>query len=321
MTQTTPPTSDDAQPAPQPGASTDAVSSEDAPSGYEVRVGTFAGPLDLLLHLVRANEVEISDIPIIEITKQYNEHLELMRELNLEIAGEFLVMAATLMHIKSQMLLPPEPGDEEEEAEDPRAELAQQLLEYQRFKQAAENLQAMESRRTLIWTRDDVPADFEGEELLAVEMFDLLKAFRKLLSRLGEEARVRLKRDTVSVAEKMEWLTGLLSERRSMDFVELMEDLPTRLDCIATFLAVLELMRMQHVVAFQRKLFGDIRIALTPEGKRGHDGAAVEAATEGDDDGGSGEETAEKSTAAAESADAEEDSTEEDDSEEGEEPR
>ncbi len=236
-----------------------------AAEGYQVRVAQFEGPLDLLLHLVRSNEVEITDIPIVTITDQYNEYLELMRELNLEIAGEYLVMAATLMHIKSRMLLPPDPEAEEEESIDPRSELAQQLLDYQRFRQAAESLQAMETRRSLIWTRDGIPEEFEGEELLAVDMFDLLKAFRKLVGRLGDEARRELKRDNVSVADKINWLTDLLQERRSLNLLELVEELPTRLDIIATFLAMLEMMRMQLLVAFQRKRLGEIRLALAPE--------------------------------------------------------
>jgi len=236
-----------------------------ASEAYHIQAGSFEGPLDLLLHLVRINEVDITDIPIVTITKQYNEYLELMREFNLEIAGEYIVMAATLMHIKSSILLPPDPDAIDDEAADPRAELAQQLLEYQRFRQAAENLQAMESRRGLIWTREDVPEEFADEELLAVDMFDLLQAFRKLIGRLGEEAQLRLKRDTVSVAEKIALLTDLLEEHRSLNLMELFAGMETRLDRIATFLAVLEMMRLTRVVVFQRKLFGEIRIALRPE--------------------------------------------------------
>jgi segregation and condensation protein A len=231
-------------------------------TAYAVRVGDFEGPLDLLLHLVRINEVEITDIPIVTVTEQYNAHLDLMRVMNLEIAGEYLVMAATLMHIKSRMLLPPDPVSEEEEADDPRAELTQQLLEYQKYKQAAENLQALDSRRSLIWTREGVPDEFADEELLAVDMFDLLKAFKGLLGRLGEEARHQLKRDTVSVAEKITWMTDLLERRKSADLLELLSDLPTKLDRIATFLAVLEMIRLRLLVAFQRKVCGEIRVAL-----------------------------------------------------------
>ena len=251
------PTSHEGEPAPQ----AEAGESVDKAASYRISVAEFEGPLDLLLHLVRINEVDILDIPIVEITVQYNDYLEAMTDLNLDLAGEYLVMAATLMHIKSRMLLPPDPTTEEEDAEDPRAELARELLEYQRFKQAAETLQAMDSRRSLVWTRMDVPEEFRDEELLAVDLMDLLKAFRGLLGRLGEEARLQLKRDTVSVADKINWLAELLERRRSVDLMSLLVDLPTRLDRIATFLAILEMVRLQLIVAFQRKALGEIRIA------------------------------------------------------------
>jgi segregation and condensation protein A len=164
------------------------------------------------------------------------------------------------MHIKSRMLLPPDPA-EEEEREDPRAELVRELLDYQRFKQASENLQAMDSRRSLVWTRARIADEFRDEELLAVDLFDLLRAFRGLLARLDAEARLELKRDTVSVAEKIHWLTDLLERRPSVDLPSLLADLPTRLDRIATFLAILEMMRLQLIVAFQRRALGEIRIA------------------------------------------------------------
>jgi segregation and condensation protein A len=234
--------------------------------GYRIHVGEFEGPLDLLLHLVRVNEVDITDIPIVTITDQYNDYLNMMRELDLEIAGDYLVMAATLMHIKSRMLLPPDPTlGEDEGEEDPRAGLAQQLLEYQRFKQAAESLQAMDTRRHLIWTREVAIGEFAGEELLAVDLFDLLQSFRQLLGRLGEEARLQLRRDNVSVAEKIQWLTELLERRPSLDLLRLLEEVPTRLDRLAVFLAVLEMMRLQLIVTFQRKSLGEIRIARVPE--------------------------------------------------------
>lgn len=232
--------------------------------GYRVKAGGFEGPLDLLLHLVRVNEVDITDIPILEITAQYNAYLDLMREMNLEIAGEYLVMAATLVHIKSRMLLPPDPGDEaESEQEDPRAELAQQLLEYQRYKQAAETLGAMDSRRTLIWTREgQIPEEFEGEEWLTADLFDLMSSFRKLLSRLGEEAKLHLRRERVSVAEKIAWLTEMLEERGSVRFQQALESLPGLADRIAAFLGLLEMVRLGMVVALQHREHGEIRLAL-----------------------------------------------------------
>ncbi len=248
----------------EPPASPAPVPTGESPSAPQhFRVGAFDGPLDLLLHLVRINEVEITDIPIAEITVQYNAHLDLLRELNLEVAGEYVVLAATLMHIKSRMLLPSDPQAlGEEDGADPRAELARQLLDYQRFKQAAENLQAMEARRSLVWTRDGIPREFADEELLAVDMFDLMSAFQQLLGRLGEEARIQLRRDSVSVADKMRWLTELLERQRSVNLLELLTDLPSRLDRVATFLAVLELIHRRVIVVFQRRLFDEIRVAL-----------------------------------------------------------
>jgi segregation and condensation protein A len=230
-------------------------------SGYRVVAGQFEGPLDLLLHLVRINQVDILDIPIVPITEQYNAYLEVMRELDLEVAGEYLLLAATLMHIKSRTLLPPDPDGETDEGEDPRADLVRELLDYERFKQASENLQAMDSRRSLIWTRATVAQEFRDEELLAVDLLDLLRAFRALLGRLGEEARLELRRDNVSVADKIHWLAELLERRPSFELSSLLADLPTRLDRIATFLAVLEMIRLQLVVVFQRKALGEIRIA------------------------------------------------------------
>jgi segregation and condensation protein A len=227
------------------------------------RVGAFDGPLDLLLHLVRVNEVDVTNLPMHEITTQYNEYLDLMRELDLEVAGEYLVMAATLLHIKSRLLLPADPELAGEASADPRRDLAAQLLEYQAFKQAAENLQALDAARGLVWTRDGlVPAEFAGEELLAVDLFDLLRAFRDLLGRLDDEVQLHLRRDTVSVAEKIAWLTDLLERRGSADLREVLTELPTRLDRIAAFLALLEMLRLRLLVAYQRHRLGEIRLAL-----------------------------------------------------------
>lgn len=229
-----------------------------------VQLGSFDGPLDLLLHLVRVNEVDITSMPILTIAAQYDEYLKLMKDLDLEIAGEYLVMAATLVHIKSRLLLPPDPTLPEEQGQpDPQAELTRQLLEYQRLKQAAENLQAIDSVRSLIWTRDGkIPQEFEGEELLTVELFDVIAAFKKLLDRLGEDARLQLKRDDVSVADKIAWLTELLEERGSADLLELIAGLPNRTERIASFLAVLEMVRLQVIVLFQKAREAGIRVAL-----------------------------------------------------------
>jgi segregation and condensation protein A len=245
---------------PEPATVTDkAVDS----TGYRVQAGEFEGPLDLLLHLVRVNEVDLTDIPIVQITEQYNEYLALMKDMDLEVAGEYLVMAATLLHIKSQMLLPADPVSEQEAVEDdPRAQLSRQLLDYQKYKQATENLQAMDNRRSLIWIREDpVAEEFSGEELLTVDLLDLISSFKKLLGRMDEESRLRMKKDHASVADKITWLTDLLSESPSLSLQVLLETLEVRQEQIAAFLAILEMMRLQMIVVFQRKLAGEIRIA------------------------------------------------------------
>jgi segregation and condensation protein A len=250
-----------------------AVGGRDA---LQLHLASFDGPLDLLLHLVRVNEVDITNIPILEIAAQYDAYLEIMREMDLEIAGDYLVMAATLVHIKSRLLLPPDPTLPGEEAkDDPRAELTQQLLEFQRLKQAAENLQAIDSVRSLIWTRDGrIPEEFEGEELLAVELFDVIAAFKKLLDRLGEDAKLQMTRDDVSVADKIAWLTDILNERGSIDLLAVIAELPNRIERIASFLAILEMVRLQMIVLFQRAAHADIRVALR------HDAPAVAAPPE-----------------------------------------
>ncbi len=249
-----------------------ATEKTDDSSGYRVRVGEFDGPLDLLLHLVRVNEIDLTELPIVKITEQYNEYLAMMREMNLEIAGEYLVMAATLMHIKSQMLLPADPEGEEENAEDPRAELTQQLLDYEKYKQATENLEAMDNRRSLIWVREDAVAEeFAGEELLTVDLFDLISSFKKLLGRLDEESRLKMKKDHASVADKIAWITDLLEEKPSLSLQVLLETLEVRQEKIAAFLAILEMMRLQWIIVYQRKLAGDIRIARAADLAAAHD--------------------------------------------------
>ena len=263
---------------------TDMEGSSRSPEGvassdvYQFRLPGFEGPLDLLLHLVRVHELDILDLPIVEVARQYQACLDLMRQMNLEIAGEYLVMAATLLHIKSRMLLPPDPspGEDGTATEDPRAELAQQLLEYQKYRHAAENLQAIDSVRSLIWTREGrVPDDFAGEEVLVVDLYDMMSAFRKLLSRLGEEARIQLRRDDVSVADKIHWLAALLEERGSVDLLALFVELPDRLQRIATFLAVLEMVRLQMIVAYQRRHLEEIRIALRTDSPTGGDATSA----------------------------------------------
>ena len=227
-------------------------------SPYAIKLPLFEGPLDLLLHLIRLEEVEITDIPIARIGEQYLAYLELMRELDLDIAGEYLLMAATLAWIKSRMLLPPDGAEEEGEGPDPRAELAARLLEYQRYKEAAGEL----GERRLLG-RDVFPAwglrpepPPEGEREIEVGLFELLEAFRRALKAAGPSgAAHKIEAETITVQERMIVVMKLLEARSSIDFDEVLiaeDDRPaSRALVVATFLAVLELTRLAAMRLYQ----------------------------------------------------------------------
>ena len=239
------------------------VSREGTPL-YTVRLEMFEGPLDLLLHLIRKNEIKITDIPIALITEQYLEYLKLMKELNLDVAGDYLLMASTLLHIKSKMLLPPSPEEEEEEGEeDPRAELVRRLLDYQRYKEAASELE----RRPLL-DRDvfirALPIVTEGpeEERIDVSLFDLLEAFRQVLERARPEVFHEVMLEQVTVEERIQDILALLQrENRSMAFHRLFPEQASRKVIVVTFLAILELVKMKRVRVFQMAPFEVIRIS------------------------------------------------------------
>jgi segregation and condensation protein A len=231
---------------------------------YPVRLSNFEGPLDLLLHLIRKHEVSVYDIPIALITRQYLEYLELMHEMNLDLAGEFLVMAATLIHIKSRTLLPrPDPTQEDPE-EDPREVLVRRLLEHQRYKQAAELLHERETLREAQWQRPDGRvAPIAGEEYepeLEVDLFSLIAAFRSVLERAKQRPKVALPAEQVSIEARIEQLLGRLSETAACGFEDLFEDVTEKGDLIVTFLALLEMIRLRLVRVFQAGPFGAIRI-------------------------------------------------------------
>jgi segregation and condensation protein A len=236
----------------------------DERSPYTVRLDIFEGPLDLLLHLINKDELDIFNIPISLITEQYFEYLKLMKVLNLDIAGEYLLMASTLLHIKSKMLLPQLPQDEEEEGEDPRAELVRRLLEYQKYKMGAAEL----ARRPML-DRDVfirlIPAgeeETEEKERIEVSLFDLLEAFRKVLERTKAEAIHEVILDRLSVEDKIQEILALLQrENRSLAFHLLFPDQVSRRVIIITFLAILELVKMKLVRIFQVAPFEVIRIS------------------------------------------------------------
>jgi len=230
---------------------------------YKVRLDIFEGPLDLLLYLIKKDELDIENIPITTITDQYLEYLNLMQLLDLDIAGEFLVMAATLMHIKSKMLLPPDevPTVEEEEM-DPRAELVKRLLEYKRFKDAASNLQGMEQERSRIFTRFAAPVEMDAGDspFLEASLFDLISAFSKVLKGMPKDVFHKVIKDEFTVAEKVHEIFHKLVKAKSLLFSFLFQESKNRYEAITIFLAVLELIRLKEVVIVQNRLFEDIEI-------------------------------------------------------------
>jgi segregation and condensation protein A len=243
---------------------------ESALDALPIRLQNFEGPLDLLLHLIRTNEVNIYDIPIALITAQYLEMIQLMQELDLDIAGEFLVMAATLIHIKSKMLLPrPETAaNPQGEEEDPRDVLVRRLLEHQKFKAAAELLHERELLRAAQWQRpDERVAPIAGDEYepeLEVDLFSLLTAFQAVVQRAKQRPTVLLPPEQIPVEVRMEQLLARLSETQACGFEELFADVDDRAGLIVTFLALLEMIRLKLVRVFQSASFGAIRVYKRP---------------------------------------------------------
>jgi segregation and condensation protein A len=239
---------------------------ESSLEAYPIRLSNFEGPLDLLIYLIKTNEVNVYDIPIVLITEQYLEYIELMQELNLDIAGEFLVMAATLIHIKSRMLLPRPPSEHEleQDAEDPREALVRRLLEHEKFKAAAELLHERETVRSAQFPRSDAAlAEIAGEQVepeLEVDLFGLIAAFRGVLERAKNRPRVVLPPEQVSIESRIEVLLTRLSETEACGFEDLFGDVSSRGDLIVTFLALLEMIRLKLVRIFQSGSFGPIRV-------------------------------------------------------------
>jgi segregation and condensation protein A len=237
---------------------------------YAIKLDVFEGPLDLLLYLIKKNQIDIYNIPIAIITEQYLQHLDLMRSLDLDLAGEYLVMAATLIHIKSRMLLPVEEKEEEsEEEQDPRAELVRQLLEYQSFKEAALNLGSRSILERDFFKRGEMtvePAELdETETLVEVSIFELVEAFRKAVATLEKEDLLEIDRERISLSDRINEILEDLSREKSLSFEDLLKNVSGRRGIVYTFLAILELMKMQIIRAFQSQAFGPIRIFLAAE--------------------------------------------------------
>ncbi len=237
---------------------------------YHVRLEEFDGPLELLLHLIRKSEYDIYDIPIAAITQQYLEMIELMQELNLNVAGDFLFMSATLIHIKSKMLLPPphEDGTEDEDWEDPRDELVARLLEYQKYKEAAQLLRQKELVRNAMWTRpESAVADFAGQkdepsdDLVDVDLFELVVAFRAVLERIKRRQDYTVHSNAISLDDMIARLRARIQPGDSLTFELLFEDVTTREMLIVTFLALLELVRLRVLRVYQQKNFSTIHVS------------------------------------------------------------
>jgi segregation and condensation protein A len=232
---------------------------------YPVKLDVFEGPLDLLLHLIKQHEINVYDIPISLITQQYLEYLSLMQEMQLDVAGEFLVMAATLIHIKSRMLLPRPAPEQEDAEEDPRAELVRRLIEHERFKRAADLLHEHETVRSAQFHRPDERvtgiADVAPEEReLEVDLFSLMTAFRAVIERARQRPTMPLPVEYISIEARIDQLLSRLSEHEAMGFEELFDDVAGRAHLVVTFLALLEMVRLKLVRVIQQGIFGPIRV-------------------------------------------------------------
>lgn len=229
---------------------------------YQVKLPAFEGPLDLLLHLIRVQEIDIYDIPISKITAQYLAYLELMKVMNLDVAGEWLVMAATLTYIKSRMLLPRPPEDEEEGDEDPRQELVEKLLEYQRVKTLALELRERELLQRDVYGRPPTEAPESDEILLDVALSDLLSAYAAVLEQFPAGEARELVIEEMSVTEMIHTILDRLSGRGALAFQEIFEGATSRAEVVVGFLALLEMLRFRLIKVQQLHRFGPIRVSM-----------------------------------------------------------
>jgi len=229
---------------------------------HPVKLEVFEGPLDLLLYLIQKNDLDITDIPISQITSEYLSTIDLLKELNLGMAGEFLLMAATLIQIKARMLLP-SPEAEGEEGPDPRAELISKLLEYQRYKEAAQFLGEQAETVKDVFYRG-APVFSKEEQVLEVDLFELLDAFKDVLAQAKEGVR-EIIIEEIPVERRIQEILETLRQKQAITFKELFKNDATRRDMIVTFLAILELIRMKNVSVQQSEAFGDIWIRRKEE--------------------------------------------------------
>jgi segregation and condensation protein A len=231
---------------------------------YRVKLEMFEGPLDLLLFLIKRDEIDIYDIPIEHITKQYLEYMDLFKILDLDVAGEFVVMAANLIYIKSRCLLPvdQQPPEEQAEEDDPRWELVRQLIEYKKFKDAAAHLQQREAHQENLFSRVPAKPEFESERPLGeVGIFDLLNAFNTVLKRARQTEDLReIFEENFTVSDKIDLILKLMAAAGKVLFTRLFQPAAPRTEIVVTFLAILELIRLKQIRASQSETFGEIEI-------------------------------------------------------------
>jgi segregation and condensation protein A len=223
----------------------------------KLTLGEFEGPLDLLLYLIRQEQVNIYDIPIARITDEYLRYLNLMQELDLTVAGDFLVMAAQLIEVKSRMLLPRDPLAEAEEELDPRADLVNRLLEHEKFKAASQMLWSRATVEQAVFTRAEIETDTNNPEV-AVGLFDLLRVFQEILARHKEEVMMEIEREEVTMADMIDRLRNMVRSAGELNLVTFFESAGSRRGLVVAFLSVLELVRMSEISLVQRETFGEI---------------------------------------------------------------
>lgn len=223
----------------------------------KITLGEFEGPLDLLLYLIRQEQVNIYDIPVARITDEYLHYLNLMQELDLTVAGDFLVMAAQLIELKSKMLLPRDPLAPSEDTVDPRAELVDSLLEHEKFKAAAQMLWSRATVEQAVFTRAEIETDQNNPEV-AVGLFDLLRVFQEILARRKEEILMEIEREEVTMAEMIERLRNMVRSAGELNLVTFFERASSRRELVTAFLSVLELVRLSEISLLQRETFGEI---------------------------------------------------------------
>jgi segregation and condensation protein A len=223
----------------------------------KIVMGEFDGPLDLLLHLIRQEQINIYDIPVARIADEYLRYLQLMQELDIAVAGDFLVMAATLIELKTRMLLPRDPFAAEEEEEDPRKDLVDQLLEYQKYKAAAQMLWSRATVERAVFKRAEIETDKNNPEV-AVGLFDLLKVFQEILARHKEEVLMEIEREEISMADMLERLRNMVMSAGELNLRVFFERARSRRELVVAFLSVLELVRTTEIQLIQKETFGDI---------------------------------------------------------------